>query len=300
MEKFFICMMKISVLIPTYNRRDWLLKTLNCVGSQTYQNFEVIIVDASQPEDQLNDAELLLYSFQIKYLRYGILGNVSKQRNIALKEATGDILLFLDDDVTFDKNLFLNYQKLFSGGKYEAISGLVETEKFKRGSGPIRNLTNRFLDIGRENYQPCDFEIKSYVICTANFALLRKVYEQVGGFDEKIYGVFDDVDYGFTLERFDISVVHHPEVAVYHHQTKANGARSSALPPWWFYYNISYFQLKNRNLNAISFFIIVSWQMIKPSGSWLVPKKLVVNYKNFINGFFRARKSVFLGEQSVL
>ena len=212
--------MKISVLIPTYNRKDWLLKTLQCISKQIYQKFEVIIVDASAPEDQLENANLQEFKFPITYIRHGVAGNVSKQRNIALQKAIGDILLFIDDDVEFNENLFAEYVKLFQSGNYDAISGLVETEKFKRGALPIRNTTNRFLDIGRDNYQPCDFEVNTFVICTANFALLKKVYDQVGGFDENIYGVFDDVDYGFRLERFGVRVVHHPSVGVYHHQAR--------------------------------------------------------------------------------
>lgn len=286
--------MRLSVLIPTYNRKDWLLKTLGCISKQTYKDFEVIIVDASVPEDQIKESDLQVFNFNLRYIRYGIAGNVSKQRNMALQQAVGDVLIFLDDDVTFDECLFLNYVTLFSEGKYQAISGLVETEKFRRGSGPILNTTNMFLNIGRPNYQPCDIEVKTYVICTANFAILKSVYAQVGGFDENIFGVFDDVDYGFLLERKGIPVVHHPLVSVFHFQAKANGARSSLLPGWWAYYNIIYFHLKHLRPKAALFFFRCSWQILRPSQAWLQPAKLVLNYRNFVSGFFKARKSVFL------
>jgi GT2 family glycosyltransferase len=286
--------MKITVLIPTYNRKDWLLKTLACIAKQTYSYFEVIIVDASMSEDQLLADDLEAFNFQVDYIRYGIAGNVSKQRNIALQRASGDILLFLDDDVTFEENLFLNYSKLFTSGKYQAITGLVETEKYKRGSTPIVFATNRFLNIGRPNYQPCDMEINSYVICTANFAFLKSVYEQVGGFDENIFGIFDDVDFGFLLESKGIPVIHHPLVSVFHFQAKANGARSSSLPGWWHYYNISYFHLKNLKPNSGIFLLACSWQLLRPSRSWLKPIKVIRNYRNFIEGYFRAIKCLNL------
>lgn len=286
--------MKISVLIPTYNRKDWLLKTLGCVAKQTYHHFEVIIVDASASEDQLTEADLAAFTFTLDYVRYGIAGNVSKQRNIALQRAMGEILLFLDDDVEFDENLFFDYSKLFTSGKYQAITGLVETAKYKRGAAPILNTTNRFLNIGRPNYQPCDKEINSYVICTANFAFLKSVYELVGGFDENIFGVFDDVDYGFLLERKGIPVIHHPLVSVFHFQARANGARSSSLPGWWHYYNIVYFHLKNLKPNAGLFFCACSWQLLRFSRAWLMPIKMLLTYRNFVNGYLRARKSVVL------
>jgi GT2 family glycosyltransferase len=290
-EKFFICLMKISVLIPTYNRKDWLLKTLVCISKQTYRDFEVIIVDASASEDQLGDSDLVAFKFTIHYIRYGVAGNVSKQRNIALQQAVGDILLFLDDDVEFDAPLFEDYVRLFKVNKYEAISGLVETPKFPRGSQPIQFKGNPFLDLHELNYQPCDFEVETYMICTANFAFTRSVYARLGDFDEKMFGILDDVDFGYRLMKFNIPCIHYPSVSVFHHQAVASGARSNVLGGWWFYYNVVYFHLKNRNVSSFHYFINCSWYLLRPSRSWLSPGTKIVRYMNFVKGFVKAWNS---------
>lgn len=284
--------MLISVLIPTYNRKGWLLKTLACIARQTYHNFETIVVDASQPEDQLSDADLLPYSFKIQYHRYGIAGNVSKQRNMALRVAKGDILLFLDDDVSFDEYMFEKYHTLLETGTYEAISGLVETTKYPKGSAPIWYKGNPFQDMRANNYQPCSFLVETYIICTANFALMRRVYEKVGGFDELLYGSFDDVDYGLKLMKHGIKVFHVPEVSVFHYQERSSGARSPLMPTWWMFYNACYFQLKNFETSPWTFFIECSWFMLKPSRSWLVPGTMIKNYFNFSKGFQQARSNL--------
>jgi GT2 family glycosyltransferase len=283
--------MKISILIPTYNRKDWLLKTLVCISKQIYRDFEVIIVDASAPEGQLENSEMTEFKFTIHYIPYGIAGNVSKQRNIALKKSVGDVLLFLDDDVEFDTNLLEQYVRLFETKKYEAISGLVQTSRYPRGSQPIRFIGNPFLDLHELNYQPCDFEIETYVICTANFAFTRTVYMRLGGFDEKMFGILDDVDFGHQLMKFNIPCIHHPSVSVFHHQAGASGARSNILRGWWFYYNIVYFHLKNRHVSPILYFINCSWFLLRPSRSWLSPGKKIMTYGNFIQGFAKASNS---------
>jgi GT2 family glycosyltransferase len=284
--------MKISVLIPSYNRKEWLLKTLDWIVAQTYKNFEVVIVDASDPLDQLDTDILNKYPFPLKYVRYGIAGNVSKQRNIALKAASGDLLLFLDDDVSFQDNFFQEYVRLFSSGKYSAISGLVETQKHKRGSPPLEYKDNRLLRIGALNYLACDFEIETYVICTANFAFTRQIYSLVGGFDELMFGIFDDVNYGWQLKNSGVKVMHVPSVAVFHFQATASGARSSSLPGWWKYYNMIYFHLKNLKPNHFVFFVASSWSVFHPSRQWLKLQRLIKEYIFFCRGFVLASKNV--------
>ncbi len=280
----------ISVLIPTYNRKEWLKKTLRCVALQTYTDYEVIVVDASVTEEQLSEEEAANFNFSMQYVRYGIPGNVSLQRNIALKKASGDLLLFIDDDVAFEKDLFSTYVRLFRDEKYEAISGLVETPKIKKTDKPVIFQGNRFTDFGLPNYQPCDFEVETYVICTANFCFRRSVYDMHGGFDEKMFGTFDDVDFGFKLKGCGVKVYHHPEAALFHWQAKMSGARSSSIPSWWFYYNACYFHFKNLNPNYLSFLLDCTWTLLQPSSMWLNPVELFKRYMYFIRGLTKARK----------
>ena len=56
----------VSIIIPTYNRADFLKQTLESIANQTYQNFEVFVVDDGSPNDA---AEIISY-FQKVYL-YG-------------------------------------------------------------------------------------------------------------------------------------------------------------------------------------------------------------------------------------
>ena len=221
---------QLSILIPTYCRKEDLLQTLKCINVQTFKNFEVIIIDSSPPETRLSEENIKSFDFIIEYNLFGIVGNVSMQRNKALEKANGNIILFLDDDVSFENNLFENYMNLFLDSSILAISGLVETTKYRKSDDPIIYKGLKIGDVGSLNHQPCDYVTYTNVICTANFAFRKNLYELFGGFDEKLFGSLDDVDFGFKLIANGVKIVHHPVVQVFHNQTAMSGARSGNLP----------------------------------------------------------------------
>lgn len=85
---------RISVLIPTYNAARFLGKALDSVFSQTYQNFEVIIVDDGSTDDT---GHVVAKYPQVRYRQCPHRG-ISATRNECLTMATGEWLAFLDAD----------------------------------------------------------------------------------------------------------------------------------------------------------------------------------------------------------
>jgi len=88
---------KVSVIIVTFNRPKLLFKAINSVLSQTFQDFEIIVVDngiklpANQIVKGFNDG-------RIKYIQNNKNTGCSGGKNIGIKNATGDFIAFLDDD----------------------------------------------------------------------------------------------------------------------------------------------------------------------------------------------------------
>lgn len=86
---------KVSVIIPFYNRVDWLCEAVQSVLDQTYKNFEIIVVNDGSPENV--DDFLSKYGDKIIY-RYKENGGAATARNLAMEIATGEYLAFLDSD----------------------------------------------------------------------------------------------------------------------------------------------------------------------------------------------------------
>jgi len=86
---------KVSVIIPFYNRVDWLCDAVESVLSQTHDNFEIIVVNDGSPEDV--EDFLSKYGSIIIY-RFKENGGPASARNLALSLATGDYIAFLDSD----------------------------------------------------------------------------------------------------------------------------------------------------------------------------------------------------------
>lgn len=88
--------MKISVVIPFYKRELVIGETLASVFNQTYQPFEIIVVDDASGEDSLN--HLIQYVPKIKLVSSPRNGGVSNARNTGVAVAQGDYIAFLDSD----------------------------------------------------------------------------------------------------------------------------------------------------------------------------------------------------------
>jgi glycosyltransferase involved in cell wall biosynthesis len=98
-----------SVVIPTYNNALLLKRALKSLQSQTYSNYEVVIIDNYSNDD----TEKVIRSFSFKNIIYKKINNggiIAKSRNAGIKISNGDWILFLDSDDTFypDKIKFLS------------------------------------------------------------------------------------------------------------------------------------------------------------------------------------------------
>lgn len=88
---------EISVVIPTYKRSGLVLRAIHSVLKQTYQNFEIIVVDDCSP-DNTRDAVLTIQDSRIRYLRHETNKGLPAGRNTGIDVARGRYVAFLDDD----------------------------------------------------------------------------------------------------------------------------------------------------------------------------------------------------------
>lgn len=111
---------KVSVIIPTKNRTQDLEETLDCLASQTRRPDEIVIVDQSATPS-IDPAK---YSIRINYIHAPHVSGAAVARNVAMDRATGDIWLFLDDDVILDPDYVEQILKAYSP-TIAGVSGII-------------------------------------------------------------------------------------------------------------------------------------------------------------------------------
>jgi glycosyltransferase involved in cell wall biosynthesis len=110
--------MKISVVIPTYNRPFHLNRVLQSLKDQTFQPSEVIIVDASPNPVEIQN------SFEFPLIIIASLPSVCKQRNLGIRQAVFDWILLCDDDLEFPADYLMKLIKhIQSHSEAGAVSG---------------------------------------------------------------------------------------------------------------------------------------------------------------------------------
>lgn len=110
--------MKISIIIPTYNEENVILSCLKSLSKQSIKDFELIIVDDGSSDStvqKINPSAFEKY-FSLKILTQKHLG-AGAGRNLGARSAKGDILVFVDADMTFDRNFLKMLTKPITSGK---------------------------------------------------------------------------------------------------------------------------------------------------------------------------------------
>lgn len=97
---------KISVITPTYNRSAMLSQAIESVLSQTYQNFELIIVDDYSTDDTEIAVQKYITDSRVKYYKNARNMGPGYNRNFGFNRSNGDYLVFLDDDDYYVDNRF--------------------------------------------------------------------------------------------------------------------------------------------------------------------------------------------------
>ncbi len=88
-------MPKVSICIPTYNRRDYLRETLESIFVQTYKDYEVVMVDDGSTDG--TEQMIKKSKYPIRYFWQENLG-VAKARNKLIELAKGEYITFIDSD----------------------------------------------------------------------------------------------------------------------------------------------------------------------------------------------------------
>jgi glycosyltransferase involved in cell wall biosynthesis len=192
---------KVSALIPTYNRRTQVLRAIDSVFAQTAPVDEIIVVDDGST-DGTADAIRSRYGSRVAVFRQENAG-VAAARNQGLREARGEWVAFLDsDDVWFPTKIQRQLEAVaVLGGEF----GLCFTDCVYSGSPDMKR--SLFQDIGFEGAprlglleEPAKYMVarREPFLHIPSFLVLRSLVEKIGGFDDALF-IGEDSDMVFRL-----------------------------------------------------------------------------------------------------
>ena len=207
---------KFSIIVPAYETGARRIKEMIfSVLSQTYDNFELCIADASH-SDEVENAVKSMNSDKIKYVRLKENKGISENTNEALKLATGEYVVFLDHDDILTKNALFEVMNVLEtglskeGGIYTNSVKLIYSDEDK-----CNDECDTFFD---HHIKP-DFDIdllrSNNYIC--HMLTVRKdLALSVGGFDKDYDGAQDHDFILKCVEKLSRSEIKHISKVLYH------------------------------------------------------------------------------------
>ncbi|TSC90497.1 MAG: Glycosyl transferase family protein [Microgenomates group bacterium Gr01-1014_5] len=120
-------MTRVTVIIPTFNEEKVISECLTSLAGQTYQDLEIIVIDDGSIDKTLE----VLSKFKISNLKFQILRQPHKgpgsARNMGAERARGEVLVFVDADMTFDPDFI---EKLVEPIVHGKVKGTFSKEEF--------------------------------------------------------------------------------------------------------------------------------------------------------------------------
>ena len=194
--------MNISVIIPTYNRADFIVKTIQTVLNQTVKPYEIIVVD----DGSTDDTEDILRAFcyinpnKIKYIKQINCG-VSSARNLGIKESSSEWLCFLDSDDLWEDTKLEEQINFHKENQNILFSHTQELWLFN----------NKIIKQKKHQQKQSGFCFKENIANTligASTVMVHKsILEDVGLFDEELK-VCEDYDLWLRiLYKYEVGII---------------------------------------------------------------------------------------------
>ncbi|MFH1985709.1 MAG: glycosyltransferase family A protein [Pseudomonadota bacterium] len=258
----------ISIIIPTFNRLNWLKICLNALSlSVQNKEVEIIIIDDGSTDGTKYFLDHFSPQMNIRlHVLHQKRGGPAKARNFGVRVAQGGIVCFIDDDSIVAPEWFSQIQNTFDN--IERNCAAVKGRVFAYQNSYLPNFLEKYIHI-------------SDSWASNNIAFQKDIFINVGGFDENFtFAAWEDLDLGFRLEcmgyrRFynERMVIRHP-----HEESIENLKRKLKVN------GVGFYQFCKKWINIDRKLIIRMWLERLRVIYYLVPGIEQFDYLRYIHG----------------
>lgn len=244
----------VSIIIPTRDQRTVLARCLESVARSSYDNYEILLV-----ENHSEEPETFAYyrevgrSPKVRLLTWDREFNYAAVNNYAVGEARGDVLLFLNNDTQVINNDWL--ERMLEhiqrpevgavGAKLYYPDNTVQHAGVVLGIGGIAGHVHRSFPRESPGYCHRMVVTQNVSVVTGACLMMRKrVFQDVGGFDDRFILAFNDVDLCIRLRQRNYDVIWTPHAELFHFESKTRGHDDTPEKIHRFEYEINWFLRK--------------------------------------------------------
>lgn len=206
----------LSVIVPTYNGAAKIPLLLESLLRQTFQDFElVVVIDGSKDRTQE-----ILQSYHNRFKAFKIISQVNSGRSVVrnrgVLEASGDLLIFYDDDMELDPGSVDRH--IWFHKNYSGIVGGDQAEFKNSNKTDIQNYKAHLTRIWTAKYPQGITQLnqENLFFTAANCSIKRNTFLLLNGFDERLTDA-EDYDFAYRALKSEIPVFFDKDNRAVHH-----------------------------------------------------------------------------------
>lgn len=231
----------VSIIIPTKDKLDLLKTSIESIFDKTvYKNYEILIIDnQSKKEETINYFREIEKRDRVKVIEYNKPFNYSAINNFASKKAKGEILLFLNNDTKIINKGWITEMLQHSlredigivGAKLYYEDKTIQHAGVILGIGGVAGHSHKYYKFNEHGYFSRLKIIQNYSALTGACIMVRReVFNEVGGFEERLKVAFNDIDFCLKVREKGYRNLWTPYAQLYHFESKTREKDKKSCP----------------------------------------------------------------------
>jgi GT2 family glycosyltransferase len=283
----------ISIITVNFNGLDMTLDLLKSIDSQSYKNVEIFVVDNASIEDP--SVFLQKSHPHIKFIRSEKNLGFAGGNNLAVKEAKGDFLFFINNDAEITEGCLQRLVALFSEQpKLGIVSPLLLYFNESKGSDKdliqyagttrVDSVTARNKTLGEKEWDNGQFNAATETAYAHGAAMMikREVLDNVGVMFEDFFLYYEELDWCERIRKAGYDIYVEPRARVYHKES-ASVQKISGLKTYYLNRNRIYFMRRNfGGINLLGFYLFLTFVTIPKNILMFVLKGEFSQIKHFV------------------
>ena len=217
----------VSIVIPHWNNVDVLSECLESISATDFDNFEIIVVDNASSDNSVSWVSANYPNVKLieNDKNYGYAGGC----NIGAEAASGDLLIFLNNDTVQEKNWISNLVKTInSNDKIAAVQPKIlnyydrNIFDYAGGAGGHMDIycfpfaRGRIFSFQENDEGQYNNKEKCFWSSGTCFMVRRELFQKAGGFDESFFAHMEEIDLCWRLYAMGFEVWVEPDSVIYH------------------------------------------------------------------------------------